>query len=377
MFRYGVSRHADPQQAVVEAIDGLDLHAMAFLLVYLPHDMSLPQLEAALSAHVQGVTTFGCTTAGTITDQGYEDNALMILGFPKRHFRCASVLIDPLRDLEISEVSAKVAHTSEKFAHTAGWNRFALIMADGLSLQEDLFASAVQAGLPEVPVFGGSAADGLSFKQTHVLHGGRFHSNAGVLILVECDIGFVGLGFDHFLPTDKRMVVTRARPELRHVCELNGSPAAQEYARLVGCKVSNLSPEVFAENPLLVRNGDIFHVRAVQQIHMDGCLSFLSAIDDGLVLTLGRGTNCIEVLTDGLDVQDPAGRDPCLVLGFECILRRLEFEQKGLSDEVSDILRRSQVFGFCTYGEQHRGVHVNQTFVGVAFYPPDKGVMHG
>lgn len=377
LFCHGVSRDPDPHTAVAEALSTIDLPSSAFLLVYVPHDMGLPALETALAEQVQGVTTFGCTTAGAITDRGYEDAALMVLAFPKRHFRCASTLIRPLTELVISDVAAQVAKTSENFARSAGWNRFALIMADGLSMREDLFAAAVEAGLPDLPVFGGSAADGLSFGETHVLQGGRFWPNAGLLILIECDLGFVGLGFDHFLPTEQRMVVTNARPEQRHVCELNGSPAAQEYARLVGCSPDALSPEVFAEHPLLVRNGDNLHVRAVQQVDDHGCLNFLSAIDDGLVLTLGQGDNCIEVLQSGLDVRDPAGRAPCLILGFECILRRLEFEQKGLSADVCKIMSDANVLGFCTYGEQHRGVHVNQTFVGVAFYPPDEPPRYG
>ncbi|MEE3071745.1 MAG: FIST signal transduction protein, partial [Pseudomonadota bacterium] len=46
------------------------------------------------------------------------------------------------------------------------------------------------------------------------------------------------------------------------------------------------------------------------------------------------------------------------------------FEQKGMCDEVSEVFRRRRVLGFNTYGEQHCGVHVNQTFVGVAFFDP-------
>jgi len=55
------------------------------------------------------------------------------------------------------------------------------------------------------------------------------------------------------------------------------------------------------------------------------------------------------------------------------VLRRLEVEQKQLGRAVSDIFREARVLGFNTYGEQHRGVHMNQTFVGVAFFGPDRG----
>jgi len=35
------------------------------------------------------------------------------------------------------------------------------------------------------------------------------------------------------------------------------------------------------------------------------------------------------------------------------------------------VLRRHNVRGFSTYGEQLGALHVNHTMTGVAFYPPD------
>ena len=64
------------------------------------------------------------------------------------------------------------------------------------------------------------------------------------------------------------------------------------------------------------------------------------------------------------------GEAPDFILGFDCVLRKLEIEHKGLSAEASERFRKRRVVGFNTYGEQHLGVHVNQTFVGVAFFRP-------
>ena len=66
-------------------------------------------------------------------------------------------------------------------------------------------------------------------------------------------------------------------------------------------------------------------------------------------------------------------RAPLMVLGFDCILRRLALERAGLMDRMSEIFTRYRVAGFNTYGEQHSGMHVNQTFVGMAFMPPEAG----
>lgn len=369
----GCSYSGEAAQAVSEAAAGLSASAACFMLVFVPDQLDPRDVAAEFARQLPQTTVFGCSTAGQITMQGYESNALFVIAFPKKHFRCSSALFKPLKPLSIEKTANQARTLSTRFRPTAHWKRVALVIADGLSKQEDLLVSALEAGLGNVPVFGGSAGHGLAFDETFVLHGGEAHTNAGLLLLLETDLDFCGLGFDHFVPTPTRMVVTRAVPEERLVLEINGAPAAKEYARCVGRPLEELSPKIFAENPVLVRNGNSWHVRAIQQVEDNGGLWFLSAIDDGLVLTLGQGTEILSMLESGLKQASAGSREPDFILGFDCFLRKLEIELNGLVQEASGILRRQNVVGFNTYGEQHLGVHVNQTFVGVAFYPPVAG----
>ncbi|SFD63066.1 FIST N-terminal domain-containing protein [Roseivivax sediminis] len=371
-----VSHERDAAAAVEEVTAALPLPATCFVLIFVPEHLPRDVLAAELDRQMGGVPVFGCTTAGQITPEGYETDALMAVAFPKKHFRCSSALIEPLNPLSIKAIASEARRQDTQFQHTAGWSRLALVFADGLSKQEDLLVSTLVTALEDLPIFGGSAGNGLDFRETFVLHRGRFHTNAALLLLIETDLVFEGLGFDHFLPTDTRMVVTDALPEERLVLEINGAPAAAEYARIVGCPVDHLSPEIFAENPILVRQNEAYHVRAIQGARGGQALSFLSAIDDGLLMTLGRGKEIIETLEAGLDVRGPRGEAPDFILGFDCVLRKLEIEQKQLTDPVSKILSAARVFGFNTYGEQHRGVHVNQTFVGVSFFDPVRRDLH-
>ena len=364
------SRAQDPASAVAEAVAQLDVTRICFVLAFVPDHLVGDELACELEAALPAKPVFGCTTAGQITPEGYESDTLLLIAFPKDHFRCASTLISPLRPVSIEATASEARRLSTRFQRTGQWSRIALTFADGLSKQEDVLVAALEAGLEDIPVFGGSAGRGLEFSETFVLHGGRFHSDAALLILIETNLKFAGLGFDHFLPTDKQMVVTRAVPEERVVLEINGGPAAQEYARLVGCGVEDLCPEIFAENPVLVRNHNAWHVRAIQKVEPDGGLAFLSAIDDGLLLTLGQGTEIFRTLDDGLSLNHYQAGTPSFILGFDCYLRKLEIEQKGLIPKASASLREHGVLGFNTFGEQHFGVHVNQTFVGVAFFPP-------
>jgi hypothetical protein len=371
--RLATSRADDAFTALAEIRRQLATARPSFIFLFVPNRLQPDDLAAALRKSLPNTVVFGCTTAGQITPRGYENDTLLAVAFQRHHFRVASILFQPISPVSIADVVSQTERLATQFRVTPGRKRLALIFADGLSKQEDILVAALEAGLKDIPVFGGSAGDGLRFQRTQVLRNGEFHSNAALLLLLETDLEFSGLGFDHFQPTDKRMVVTRAVPEERLVLEINGSPAAEEYARLVKVPVGELSPMVFAENPVLVRNGNLYHVRAIQQIQGEHGLTFLSAIDDGLLLRLGRGKEIIRTLETGLAVSGHDGEAPDFILGFDCYLRKLEIERKGLDSEVSDQLRQRRVVGFNTYGEQHLGVHVNQTFVGVAFFRPKAG----
>jgi hypothetical protein len=163
------------------------------------------------------------------------------------------------------------------------------------------------------------------------------------------------------------MVVTRADPVSRVVSEINAEPAGEEYARIIGLAPSQLTPSRFAESPLMVRVGGEYHARSIQRMNEDGSLTFYCAIDEGVVLTLARRQDIVENLTAFFrQVRSEMG-PPSLVVGFDCILRRLEAEERQTKYKLSRVLSANNVVGFSTYGEHYRAMHVTQTFTAVVF----------
>jgi hypothetical protein len=49
--------------------------------------------------------------------------------------------------------------------------------------------------------------------------------------------------------------------------------------------------------------------------------------------------------------------------------RKLEIAQSPDKQRIDELLLQNNTVGFNTYGEQFRGVHVNQTLVGIAIGP--------
>jgi len=130
--------------------------------------------------------------------------------------------------------------------------------------------------------------------------------------------------------------------------------------------VQDIDPACFAASPVVVLIDGSNYVRSIQGVNPDGSMTFFCAIEEGLVLRVARGVNLVENLEQAFDGIAAEIGPPQLVLGFDCILRRLEVVHNCLEDRVSRIFQSNNLVGFNTYGEQFRGVHINQTLSGVA-----------
>ena len=99
---------------------------------------------------------------------------------------------------------------------------------------------------------GGPAGDDLRFARTFVFHDGAFHTDSA-LTLVRSRYRFKTFKTEHFVCAEERLVVTDADAAHRRVREINGLPAAEEYARSVGVEVRDLDPMRFAASPVVIR----------------------------------------------------------------------------------------------------------------------------
>jgi hypothetical protein len=183
-----------------------------------------------------------------------------------------------------------------------------------------------------------------------------------VLAVVETDLPFLPVHSQHFEPTDKRLVITEADVATRTVMEIDGLPAAAEYAAAVGLSLENLTPQVFAAHPVMLRIGGEYYVRSIQKVNPDGSLTFFCAIDTGLVFTVAKSSaSLIAHLEEKLAEIHQQIPHPALIFGSDCILRRLEMRQHGELEKAKAVLSQYPFIGFSTYGEQFCGIHVNHT----------------
>lgn len=361
----------DPARALTRIARDLGDDALSLVVLFVSPAGDLAAIAGQAKETFGETPVIGCTTAGEISPRGYTENEIVAIGFPAVHFVSLVQFIDELTELARQDVARATARNCAELARLApDWSsEFAFLLVDGLSLLEDQLVSTLGTALGQVPLFGGSAGDRLDFRQTFVLHDGEMHVDAAVLALLRTDCQIEVFNTDHLAATERKMVVTEADPERRIVRQINAEPAAREYARIVGMDPEQLSPFIFAAHPVVVKVGGKHHVRAIQKVEPSGDLTFFSAIDEGLVLTLAEPSNMAQHLEETLRALGETAK-PEAIIACDCILRRVEAEQKQAIGALSRTLAANKVIGFSTYGEQMNSVHVNQTMTGVAIYLP-------
>ncbi|MHA1517533.1 MAG: FIST N-terminal domain-containing protein, partial [Alphaproteobacteria bacterium] len=354
--------------AVAELASVLDRSDIGQLLVFFSQRYEPEALADAFTRHFEGVPLVGCSTSGEITPDGYSDGTLLIVAFPKEGFGFVSGIIPDVHNLTVEQGTEAVQSLRAKFDRLgiSDGNRFAVSLIDGLSKCEEVIVSAIAMALDGIPLVGGSAGDDLVLEGTSLLLDGRVYHDAALLLLVATYYPVHIFNHDHFEPTPTKLVVTASDTESRTVYELNAEPAALEYASAVGIEPSSLAPMSFASHPVVVRIGGDYYCRSIQRVNDDGSLSFFCAIDDGVVLTVAQPRDMVSSMASALKRIDEVVGGVDLVLGFECVLRRLDAENRQIKHTISDLYRRYHVAGFHTYGEQYNAMHLNQTFAGVA-----------
>lgn len=318
----------------------------------------------------------GCSTSGEVTPDGMQELGFIAVLLPARWFCVKTFAMNNVSNLGMETIARQIADMRGEFLHELPESvdkkqLFAINLIDGLSYSEETVTLAIDRGLDGIPLIGGSAGDDLQFETTWQISNEGTFSGAAVLALIHCQLPFQVFTNNNFVPTDHKLVVTQADPDLRRVSELNAEPASLAYARAIGLNAEELDAGSFASYSVIVRFGGQHYCRSIQQLNDDQSFTFFCAIDNGLVLTLARSEGMVESTSQAIDdIEQQIGAID-VMFGFDCIYRKLDARNRQTTHRISALYREKNFIGFNTYGEQYNSMHINQTFTGIAIGMPD------
>jgi hypothetical protein len=327
--------------------------------------LDLQEVAAAADAR-WGSRVVGCTTAGEIGPRGMGSGGIVAAGIPADLALAEILVIDPVVPVD---GPALAGWRRRLLARARGGAMAAVLLVDGLCQREEILCAELEHHLAGIPLVGGSAGDDFQFRAAPVLAAGSFRTGRAVLVGLACMPGVEARPFQiqDFTPISGPLVITDADPVRRLITEIDGEPAAQFYARRIGSSPERLTADDFAMNSMMLTLGGEVYIRSVRGLAPDGGLIMHSAIDEGMVVRLGRSGDTGEGIRRRFVAEDLLAGAPAGVLLFDCMHRRLELRRQGHLAEIAGRLAAAGAVGFTTYGEISGCLHVNQTCSGLVF----------
>jgi hypothetical protein len=369
----GHSKQLDPIAAVKELTErwtGTPV-AVTFFSSHL-HDGAA--ISRALQARFPSAQVIGCTTAGEFTQRTHGVSGVSALALGEgTAVRASAALLDLTGHRSLAAAMEEATSQLSKGMGTSirkldPARHVGLALIEGLKMREEQINEALGNAAPTLSFVGGSAGDGLEFKQTRVFVNGQQADDGAALMVLETSAPFTVVKSCSFESSGRVFKVTSADEANRVVYELDGLPVLSAYARAVNTDPARLDSTVFMSHPvgLLINNEP--WIRSPMRVLPDGGLKFYCKIAAGMNVHLLNSTHLVEASREALEeAAKTLGRPVRGGLAFNCILRRLEIDAKPeLEAPFYGLFEGKEIAGFHTYGESWLG-HINQTLTALLF----------
>lgn len=360
------SEKANTAEAVAdiyEQLQGFDTRVLIYFASSIYDPLPISQ---AIAETFAGAQTFGCSTAGEIVSGKMLKNSLVAMAFSAEAI--GDFKIEVLEDIKANfdldkAIDSFEQHFKTPMAELDFSQYVGIILVDGLSGSEEKIMDRI-GDKTNIIFIGGSAGDDLKFAQTHVYANGKAYSDAAVLAIMKPEAGFDIIKTQSFEALDKQLLATKVNTEAREIIEFNKLPAVQAYAEALGIAVEEVE-KYFMSNPVGLLAGDEIYVRSPQRVEGESMVFYCNILE-GMDVSLLESTDIVSDTRQALaDKVEELGQIKAII-NFHCILRTLELEQKGQTEEYGLIFKDIPTIGFSTYGEEFVG-HINQTATMLVF----------
>jgi signal transduction histidine kinase/ActR/RegA family two-component response regulator/HPt (histidine-containing phosphotransfer) domain-containing protein len=375
---YGRAQEDDPfnagKNAASQALSMIRRCPVVALMVFVSVHYDLKEVLRGIRNIIPDATLFGCTAAGEICNEPLHESVVVtVLASPYMKVYCG-LGRDVSRDWQISLDEAVNAPGIYPYFNDInywqelilkGKSAFAVLFSPGntrhsTSLSFDILESIKLKSLGRLPVFGGSAADDWHMETNFVLLGDEAFPDSMILSVFETQLQY-GIAMGHgFIPTIHQTTITSA--EGHEVLELDGSPAADVYARLVGSTRAALEGKhltlttghtMGAPDPM-----GQYSINVASYFTAKGGINFTQPVAASTVLTLMEPDSENMLLAGKEALRKAIMRggitDPALSLVAYCalippIIGKESQEGIRIMAEMNAV---SPLVGFCSFGEQ-------------------------
>jgi hypothetical protein len=368
----------DPARAADDLIAQLGDVTPRLVLVFASSDRDQRALNRALRERLPaGTRLVGATTAGEIDNAGIHQGTVIASAL-SGDLEVGLGLGTGLTADAIGAGARATASACEQLGvrpHDLDPRQYVgLVIDDGFRFKKEELLLGLLDRNPALIVVGGGAANRESDPaKGALLHvDGEVIDDAVVLVLIHTSAPWAALRSHWYESTGDRVRITKTDETCTRALEIDGQPAAQRYAELLGVPVDELEfgkPNGFARRPTAMRVGREHFIRAPWKPLDDGSILYANLLDEGAELELMQLGDIAgatrRFFTEELPRRVP---NPTAALLFHCTARDWYARAMGQIDALSQTFADAPpVAGMNVFFETYAGFQINTTLTVLAF----------
>jgi hypothetical protein len=370
---------AEPVAAAEDLMRQLGGAVPKLVIMFASRDRDQHALNRAVRERLpEGARLVGATTAGELDNSGIHSGSV-VLSALSGDFEVGLGLGSGLSVDAVGAGAAAIKRACEELGvrqQDLDPRRYVgLVIDDGYRYKKEELLLGILEKSQTLVLVGGGAADHEQdpARQSALVHMDGEVAGDGVLVcLFKTSAPWAALRSHWYQPTGEQLVITKVDDSHTRALEIDGKPAAERYAELLGVGVEDLEfgkPKGFAVRPTALKVGREYFIRAAWKPLEDGSILFANLLEEGTELEL-------------MKIGDPAGMmrqffqeevprrvpNPQATLLFHCSGRMWYASATNTVKELADTLRFAPpAAGMNVHFEIYSGFHINTTLTVLAF----------
>jgi hypothetical protein len=326
----------------------------------------------------KGTRLIGATTNGEIDNDGmYSGTA--VLGALTGDFEVGLGLG---RDLSMDAIGA--GETAVKMAcaelgirpkDVDSHQYVGLVMDDGYKFKKEELLLGMMGQNQDLILVGGGAGDNEPdfSKASALIHvDGQVTDDAAFIALFKTDAPWAALRSHWYLPTGETITITKLDSTHTRALEIDGKPAAQRYAEIIGVTVDELEfgkSHGFATRPAALKVGREYFMRSPWKPLEDGSIQFTNMLEEDTELELMQIGDMAKLTREFLVNEIPQRvKSPQSALMFHCGARTWFAAATGnLENLVQTFSAAPPCVGLNVNFELYCGFSINTTLTTLVF----------
>lgn len=367
----------DPVRAAEHLVRQLEGAPPRLVTAFISRERDQAAFNRALRERLPpGTRLVGATTAGELDNRGIYEHSV-VMGALSGDFEVGLGLG---KGLSVDAVAAGV-NAIQRACDELGVRpqdldprRYVgLVIDDGFRYKKEELLLGVLERNQTLVLVGGGASDHDQQRGSALIHmDGQLETDAVLVALFKTSAPWGALRSHWYEPTGERLTITKVDPTYTRALEIDGKPAAQRYAQLLGVSVDELEfgkPRGFATRPTALRVGREHFIRAAWKPLPDGSILFANLLEEGQEMELMR-LGDMAAMTRSF-FQDELPRrvpNPQAALLFHCGGRMWFAHATGTVGSLAETLRYAPpAVGMNVHFEIYSGFHINTTLTVLAF----------